>query len=322
MNEFDVIRRYFSRASTAVGVALGVGDDGAVLVPEAGRDLVVVVDTLVEGVHFPTGMDAADVGFRAVAVNLSDMAAMAARPRWMTLALTLPHADADWLERFANGLYAAAEAAGVALVGGDTTRGEQTVITIQIIGDTGHGQRLARSGAAPGDVVFVSGTLGDAAAGLRLLQTDSPPDANDDCHYLLKRFARPSARIGLGGALAGVASAAIDVSDGLHADLGRLLSASGVSAVLDTDRVPLSAALQRVFPQDASRFALAGGDDYELCFTVPPERAERVTAISSQLGIALTQIGRIEAGDGLRYEGSYSPDADELRGFDHFHGPA
>lgn len=280
VDEFELIDRYFAGHDRGAGVMKGVGDDGAVLRPDPGRELVTVVDAVVAGVHFPASIDAADLGYRAVAVNLSDIAAMGARPRWMTLSLTMPDADPDWLQAFSRGLCEAAAEHSVALVGGDTTTGTEVVISVQITGDVEVGKALLRSGAAVGDSIYVTGTVGDGAAGLHMIQQGTPDAA------LSRAFLRPCARIEYGQQLAGVASAAIDVSDGLLDDLRRLLAASGVGAQVNVDRLPLSAALRDNFDRDtALRFALAGGDDYELCFTaagkVPASGDLAVTAIGT-----------------------------------------
>lgn len=282
VNEFELIRRFFTREEAAPGVTVGIGDDGAILSSTAGWDQVQVIDTLVEGEHFPGDSNASDIGYRVVAVNLSDIAAMGARPRWMTLALTLPPKDEQWLSEFASGLFEAADEYDVALVGGDTTRGECVVATIHITGDIEPGKGLLRSGANVGDTIFVTGTVGDAAAGLELLRRGEHDDV------LVRRFLRPSARIETGRNLVGRASAVIDVSDGLLGDLSKLLEASGVGGEIDVERVPLSAAMKAQF-DEASRlqFALLGGDDYELCFTARPERVadtEDITAIGKVTG--------------------------------------
>jgi len=308
VDEFELIRRFFLRAGGASGVTVGVGDDGAVLVPEPGRELVAVVDTLVEGVHFPADIRPEDLGYRAVAVNLSDIAAMGARPRWMTLALTIPRADEQWLSGFSAGL---GQAAGeVALVGGDTTRGDEVVVSVQIIGDVAAGSALLRSGACVGDTVFVTGTLGDAAAGLELIRRGRADT------YLSGRYYRPVARVAFGQSLAGRASAAIDVSDGLAGDLGRLLAASGVGAELDIDRLPVSEALRAAFDGPARRrFTLSGGDDYELVFTARPED------VPASGDLRVTAIGQVVAGDALvcREGGVVVPPADYGGGgYDHF----
>ncbi|MEQ9564059.1 MAG: thiamine-phosphate kinase, partial [Woeseiaceae bacterium] len=241
MNEFELIERFFTRQIADPDVLLGVGDDGAVVRPAAGRDLVIVADTMVEGVHFPRGMDAADIAFRAVAVNLSDIAAMAARPRWMTLALTLAEPDADWLEKFAVGLFEIGSEFDVTLIGGDTTGGSQTVITVQIIGDVEPGNAISRSGARSGDEIYVTGTPGDAACGFELWQSGAVQ--GDAAKELYRRFARPEARVQFSSGLAAFASAAIDVSDGLFADIEKLLVASAVGGRIDIDSLPLSASL-------------------------------------------------------------------------------
>ena len=288
MDEFELIRRFFSRPVDSATVVAGVGDDGAVLRPPAGRELVTVIDTMVAGTHFPAGMTARDIGYRIVAVNLSDIAAMGAEPRWMTLALTLVEADADWLEEFAAGLYEAASEWSVMLVGGDTTSGDQLVVSVQMSGDLAPGTALYRSGAKAGDTVFVTGTLGDAAAGLEQWSAG----AGDQ--YLTSRFARPSARVGVGRALAGIAHAAIDLSDGLVADLSKILEASHAGAELDLQCLPLSEELLRtVGREQALRYAMGGGDDYELCFTLPE------TSLPAEISTEVTPIGRITREPGL-----------------------
>jgi thiamine-monophosphate kinase len=294
MDEFELIDRYFRR-TVGHGVALGIGDDGAVLNVPNGRQLVAVVDTTVAGVHYPDNLPAADIGYRAVAVNLSDIAAMGATPSWMTLALTLPASDPDWLEQFASGMFAAADAYGVALVGGDTTRGSQTVVSVQLLGHAASHAILKRSGARPGDGIYVSGTLGDAAAGLQLLQKGEAGD------FLKERFRRPEARVTLGQAVASIAGAAIDISDGLAADLDRILTASGVGATVDRQALPLSAELLAWAGADeARRLALTGGDDYELCLAVPAVDEAEFQRLARQAGVSVTRIGVAEATPGLR----------------------
>ena len=284
MDEFELIRRFFSRDAAASEVVVGVGDDGALLRPTPGKDQVQVIDTLVEGVHFPANIAADDVGYRVVAVNLSDIAAMGATPLWMTLALTLWDKNEQWVESFAAGLYTAAAAHDVALVGGDTTQGDAVVATVHITGEVESGAALLRSGARAGDTVYVTGTVGDAAAGLALLQSDVADTE------LTRRFLRPEARIKEGRALRGRAHAAIDISDGLVADLGKLATASGVGVEIDIDRLPLSGAILRRYDRDsAEHLALTGGDDYELCFAAPAD------AVADMNGI--TAIGVITDGD-------------------------
>jgi len=293
VDEFDLIRRYFQCDAQSPGVIVGVGDDGAILQPSPGTQQVQVTDTLVEGVHFPANVDARDIGYRVVAVNLSDIAAMGARPRWMTLALTLWDKDESWVEEFAAGLLGAAAQHGVALVGGDTTRGDSVVVTVHVSGEVDEGAAILRSGAMPGDTVFVSGAVGDAAAGLELLGEGVVDDA------LVNRFLKPTPRVELGLALSGRAHAAIDISDGLIADLRKMLDASGAGAEIEIDNIPLSGALQARFDLDtAYRFAMTGGDDYELCFTAP------ANAVADIQGI--TAIGTVTENDALvcRRDGS------------------
>lgn len=286
MDEFELIRRFFTREVKAPGVVVGVGDDGAILAPPPGCDQVQVIDTLVEGEHFPADSSASDIGYRVVAVNLSDIAAMGARPRWMTLALTLSPKDEQWIADFASGLFEAADEYGVALVGGDITRAEFVVATIHITGDVETGKGLLRSGASVGDTIFVTGTVGDAAAGLELLRRGKPDNV------LVRRFLRPSARIETGRDLVGCASAVIDVSDGLLGDLRKLLDASDVGGEVDVERVPLSTAMTAQFDEDDRlRFALLGGDDYELCFTARHEAVAEIEGI--------TAIGTVTGGTGL-----------------------
>ncbi len=288
VDEFDLIKRYFVRVDEARGVVTGIGDDGAVLQPDPGRELINVIDTLVEGVHFPHGTNAADLGYRSVAVNLSDIAAMGGRPRWMTLALTLVESDEVWVANFAKGLHEAAMAHDMSLVGGDLTHGDSIVVTVQITGDVAEGKAIHRSGARVGDTIFVTGTVGDAAAGLELLSTGKPDD------YLSSRFLRPTAQVRFAQTLVGVASAAIDISDGLLGDLQKLLAASGVGAEVDLDALPLSDALCAAFAGEAQRrFALCGGDDYELCFTASDD------ALPDSEDPRITAIGRIVAGDSI-----------------------
>lgn len=298
MNEFDLIRRFFSRGTTDDSIIVGTGDDGAVTRCDDGHELVTVIDTLVADVHFPSSMRPRDIGYRAVAVNLSDMAAMGAKPRWMTLALTLDSVDIEWLDGFSRGLYEAADEFSVSLIGGDTTSGTQIVVSVQMSGEVERSTAITRGGAQPGDDIYVSGTIGDAAMGLSLLQNRSVESAA--AKYLVARFARPSPRTDLGRALRGVASAAIDMSDGLFADASKLLDKSGVAAVIEVDKLPLSQELQVMAGDDDARTqALSGGDDYELCFTAPAEERQRIVDIAADLDLPITRIGCVHAGSGL-----------------------
>ncbi|NOY63181.1 MAG: thiamine-phosphate kinase [Gammaproteobacteria bacterium] len=305
-SEFNIIEHYFKRSRPQRDdVSLAIGDDAALLDVPHGKQLVVCVDTLVAGVHFPHDTPAHAIGYKAMAVNLSDIAAMGAEPAWATLALTVPDSDAHWLESFSNGLFELAERYRVALVGGDTTRGPLT-ITVQLHGLVEHGAALRRDGAQPGDLIYVTGTLGDAGLALRLL-LDSHLPANSSGDALLARLNYPTPRIAAGRALSAVATAAIDISDGLVADLGHVLQASKVGATLRVDQIPCSGAFVEIIGKksdnsDVERYqlALTAGDDYELCFTVPAARQHLLPPLFAALDCDCTLIGTIEARSGLR----------------------
>lgn len=312
LGEFDIIARYFARAGSRGDVLLGIGDDAAVLDPKLDRRLVLAMDTIVEGVHFLAGADAADIGYRALAVNLSDLAAMGAEPSWMSLSLSLPRADERWLEKFAAGLFALADRYSVELVGGDTVRGP-LVVTVQVGGWVESDRWLERRGAREGDAICVSGTLGDAAAGLSVIRSGR---AGDRYEHLRERFLRPQPRIALGRRLRTVASAAMDVSDGLLTDLTKLCAAGGCGARIEIERLPLSRALREGFEtEEAEQLALAGGDDYELLFTVP---AEQLGVIAGAADVPITQIGVITAGSGVTCLRAGQPIAPPSTGYDHF----
>jgi thiamine-monophosphate kinase len=311
--EFDLIERVRDLTAQARDdVLTGIGDDAAILAVPAGRELAVAMDTLVAGVHFPSGTRAFDIGWKALAVNLSDLAAMGAVPAWALLSMTLPDANRAFVEGLAEGFAALAAPHRVALVGGDTTRGPLSV-TVAVHGFLPSGQGLLRSGANVGDVVMVTGTLGDAAAGLRCVGTGRGDD-------LVARLDRPTPRVAAGGALRGVATACIDISDGLVADLGHICQASGVAAELDPALLPRSEALRAMFADgDSTAFALTGGDDYELCFTLPSQHVAEVSAEMARLGCGATRIGRIVAGQGVRLadaDGQWRAAA--IGGWDHF----
>jgi len=275
MDEFELIRRYFERNDEVEGVDVGIGDDGAVLTPTPSTQQIQVIDTLVEGVHFPAETSPSDIAYRAVAVNLSDIAAMGGRPRWMTLALTLNNPNEQWMNSFAAGLFAAADESDLALVGGDTTSGPIVTVTVTVTGEVPTGAALLRSGARIGDGIFVTGTFGDAAAGLHSLQMGWSDQV------LEQRFLRPTARIEIGQQLLGNASAAIDVSDGLVGDLKKLLVASGVGGEIDIEKLPLSDGLrQRFDTAEQHKLALTGGDDYELCFTANEEAVNEISDVA------------------------------------------
>jgi len=325
MGEFELIRRYFQRSGNPIhpGVALGIGDDCALLQPAPGTQLAISSDMLVEGRHFFADVDPATLGHKALAVNLSDLAACGARPLAFTLALALPQADEAWLAAFAQGLFALADAHDCQLIGGDTTRGPLN-ICITVFGEvpvTGNGSRaLLRSGARPGDELWVSGTLGDARLALDALQgRRSLPPAMLQAARL--RLEQPTPRVALGLALRGIASAALDVSDGLLGDLGHILKASVCGARIDTALAAPLLAAQGVALDDNERLSLvlAGGDDYELLFTAPASHAEAVVAAGLASGTPVTRIGRIEAEPGLRLvDAQGRPVAGRYASFDHF----
>ena len=310
--EFDLIARIRARVATRADVVLGIGDDAALLAPPPGRQLVVTADTLNDGVHFPRGTSPADVGWKALAVNLSDLASMGAEPAWCTLSLSLPQSDPAWIEGFLDGFLDLAGQHGIALVGGDTTRGPLS-IAVTAMGLVEPGRALRRDGARVGDEVWVTGTLGDAAGGLALLDREPVP-------ALRARLDRPTPRVAAGRALAGIATACVDVSDGLLADLGHVCARSHVAARIDVDALPASAALREAFGE-ADRIALqaSGGDDYELCFTAPADAGADIGAVSAQLGLRITRIGRIVAGEGVHpVDAKSQPWSSPRRGYDHF----
>jgi thiamine-monophosphate kinase len=323
MREFDLIELLRERAGARADVRVGIGDDAALLQPPAGQLLAVSTDTLVAGVHFPPQTSAGDIGWKALAVNLSDLAAMGATPAWASLALSLPQAEAHWLTAFADGFAALAREHGVALVGGDTTQGPLT-ITITVHGFVPDGAALLRGGARAGDGVFVTGTLGDAAAGLRCLDSERGAqlraDASGACDALVTRLNRPLPRVAQGRLLRGRASACIDVSDGLAADLSHVCAASGVGAEIDVASLPASSALLAAC-DGATRLALqlSGGDDYELCFCAAEDRAHDLLADLARSGCGATRGGRIVAGSGVRArDASGAEIALPRRGWEHF----
>ncbi|HEV2682400.1 MAG TPA: thiamine-phosphate kinase [Rhodanobacter sp.] len=320
--EFRLIERIRElTAQPRDDVRIGIGDDAAVLAVPVGQELAVAIDTLVEGVHFPRGTAAADIGWKALAVNLSDLAAMGASPAWALLALTLPTPDVAFVEGFAEGFAKLAQSHRLALVGGDTTRGPLS-ISVAVHGFVPPDKALTRAGARVGDAVLITGTLGDAAAGLHALQN---PWRDDDHRtelrdFLIARLNLPTPRLAAGAALRGQATACIDVSDGLLADLGHVCRASGVGAEIDAALLPRSSALMALYDEtSALQFALSGGDDYELCFSVPAQRLADVQADLSRLGCGVTKIGRIVEGDGVRVRGTDGEwlETDRL-GWEHF----
>jgi len=322
LGEFDLIERFFTRRHAAgaaqSGVMLGIGDDAAVLALPPETELVAAVDTIVAGRHFPEGTDARSIGHRALAVNLSDIAAMGATPAWATLALTMPGVDAAWLERFSAGFLDLADANGVALVGGDTTRGALTV-SVQILGHVPRGTAMRRSGARAGDLLAVTGTLGDAGAGLHFTTAPPAAETRPAALELIRRFDYPAPRVRFGLAARGIATAAMDLSDGLIADLPKLAQSSGLAARVAVERLPLSQAMRAAVPGTQARdWALAGGDDYELLLAVPPPRYAELEARAEQLNLTLTTIGELRAGRGVTWSLNGKEFVPGVRGWDHF----
>ncbi|HEY7871734.1 MAG TPA: thiamine-phosphate kinase [Rudaea sp.] len=336
MAEFALIDLIRKRCDVArADVRLGIGDDAALLAVAAGQLLAVSTDTLVAGVHFPDDTAARDIGWKALAVNLSDLAAMGAEPAWATLALTLPSADARWVDEFADGFAELARRHRVALVGGDTTQGPLS-ITVTIHGFVPEGAALMRSGARAGDGVYVTGTLGDAAAGLKLslpslakegskasnffLPSRAGEGAEGGRGQLLERLHRPAPRVAQGMILRGRATACIDVSDGLAADLRHICAASGIGAQIDADALPASPELIAAFGTDDRRaLQFAGGDDYELCFTVPDAIASELLRDLADSGCAATRIGHIVAGSGVEvHDARGNPLPLPRAGWEHF----
>jgi len=322
LGEFDLIRRYFERPAAMqdaqAGVLLGIGDDAAVLRLPDGSDLVAAVDTLVAGRHFPPATDAHSIGHRAMAVNLSDMAAMGATPAWATLSLTMPGADAAWLQRFSAGLLDLAREHGVILVGGDTTRGPLTV-SVQILGSVPKGAALRRSGAQAGDLLAVSGTLGDSGAGLAFYAAGPPGVERGAIDALVRRFDYPTPRVQLGIAARQLASAAMDISDGLVGDLPKLAAASGLHAHVRVESLPLSTALRAAvdYPR-ALEWALGAGDDYELLLAASPATYGKLEAAAHRLNLSLSVIGELRTGSGVSWSlhgADYTP---AVSGYDHF----
>lgn len=319
MNEFELIRQYFARPAT--DAVLGVGDDAALLRPTPGCELHVAVDMLVEGRHFFADVDPADLGHKTLAVNLSDMAAMGAVPRWALLSLALPRADTGWVSRLASGLFALAGRHGVTLVGGDTTRGPLT-LSLTILGEAPAGTALRRDGAREGDDIWVSGELGLAALALAHRLGTLDEELPDEVRGLAEaRMDRPEPRVALGVALRGLAHSAIDVSDGLLADLSHIAAASGVAGEVWLDALPSHPWLEARRAWCAALLA-AGGDDYELCFTAPRSAREAVLQAGARAGCRVSRIGMIHAGQGVELLDAHgTPCYLGRSGFDHFDTP-
>jgi thiamine-monophosphate kinase len=318
-SEFALIDRHFRRAPRRADVRVGIGDDAAVVAPTPGMELVVSVDMLVEGRHFFAGTDPARLGHKSLAVNLSDLAAMGALPRYALLAGALPDSDDAWLAAFMTGFRALADAFDVELIGGDTTRGPRNVC-VTVIGEAPAGAAITRAGARPGDEVYVSGRLGGAALAVRALdgEVDLPPAALAAAR---ERLEQPMPRVTLGLALRGIARAALDISDGLTGDLGHVLAASRAGARIDAACIPADPALDGIghLPALALQCLLAGGDDYELCFVAAPADRDRVAAASRATGVPCTRIGVVTADDALVVLGADGTPLHQLpAAFDHF----
>ncbi len=312
-SEFELIARYFARPVAGDGVDLGIGDDSALLLPTPGHQLVVSVDTSVAGVHFPPDAPAHAIGHRALAVSLSDLAAMGAWPRWCLMALMLTETDDEWLAEFARGFHALADTHGVSLAGGDVTRGT-LAIGVTVHGELPTGQALTRGGASPGDLIAVTGALGSANGGLAAWQAG----LRDLADPLLAAYLLPQPRIEAGYRLRELATAAIDISDGLLADLGHVCAASGVGADIEQEAIPRDDALiERLGDTQALQSALAGGDDYELLIALPAERLEEARAALASIDVPLTPIGRFSRRPGIR-----GVPCDGPGGWQHFPGAA
>lgn len=304
MAEFSIIDTYFNRKN-ANSVDLGVGDDSALLTPPPQQQLVICADTLVAGRHFPIDTDPHAIGWKSVAVNLSDIAAMGATPYSILLALSLPQIDHDWLKAFSQGLYDCCDQFGVSLIGGDTTQSPHLTLSVTALGWVDIGQAIPRSGAKPGDLICVSGTVGDAAFALQHLG-----------HPLQKRLDYPTPRCQLGAALKGLVHSMIDVSDGLAQDLGHILKASQVGAKLQLENLPISPALHALSDEQKWQYALAGGDDYELCFTISPQNYGKL--LQKQLDVSISIIGTIQQQHGLTFEKDGVDHSLQFNGYQHF----
>jgi thiamine-monophosphate kinase len=313
-NWIDWLRNKARQSATGHGVVLGIGDDAAICEVPAGMQLVISTDTMVAGVHFPNDTAPADIGYKALAVNLSDMAAMGAAPAWFSLAVSIPEMDMDWLQAFAHGAFELANEHTVALIGGDTTRGPLS-ITVTVHGFVPSGSALRRDAAKPGDDIWVTGSLGDAAAALQQIGSAM------QSMKLRHRLNRPTPRVAAGMAIRGLANVAIDVSDGLAQDLGHILAASGLGAELELGRLPVSSSLLEFHPADTARWQLqlSGGDDYELCFTAAPKNAFAIEQALAECGVSASVIGHTTEQPGLRY---LTPDGKPFAlartGFQHF----
>jgi thiamine-monophosphate kinase len=306
--EFDLIKKYFTPECWRKDVVLGVGDDCALVAPPAGQQLAITVDTLVAGVHFPVETAPADIAYKSIVVSLSDLAAMGAEPAWLTLALTLPDVKTDWLQSFSESFTKASKDFGVQLIGGDTTQGP-LAITVQAMGLVDSRHSMQRGNAKPGDLIYVTGTLGDAALGLKLLLSKTSVD-QEILDLCLSKLNHPVPRVSFAQAATQYCSCAIDISDGLAADLGHILDASRCSAEIYLDKLPVSRELEKYFTDPASGkteidwgLVLGGGDDYELCMTLPEALSPSLVSLAESMDLPLTCVGKIDSGDELRILG-------------------
>jgi len=320
-SEFSIIEHFFNQHRIKRDdVVLGIGDDAALTRVPPGMNLVTTVDTLVNNIHFPSTTPAMAIGHKVLAVNLSDLAAMGAEPAWATLAITMPDINEMWLRGFCDGFFELAQQFNVQLVGGDTTQGP-LCISVQLMGWVPEGKALTRGGAKPGDILYVSGTLGDAAVGLVLQQTPhNMPELNQaERTFFLTKLNEPQPRNLLGLSLRGIASAAIDVSDGLLADLNHVLTSSGVGATIEWQHVPSSEPMCKLAAtRDVQSYVLSGGDDYELCFTAPAIYQQQIQQLARQLNVIVTPIGVIESTNGLRMTYNGVTQSMNPLGFEHF----
>jgi thiamine-monophosphate kinase len=318
-SEFNIIAQYFTQPTKHTD--LGVGDDAALIQVANGMQLATSVDMLVAGTHFFADAAPYDIGWKVLAVNVSDMAAMGAQPKWATLAIALPSINEAWLAEFSRGFFACAQAFNVDLVGGDTTRGPLT-ISVQIMGEVPIGKALRRDGARAGDDIWVSGSLGDAALALAILQNSYKTDAawqEDELSKWLQCLHRPQPRANLGLALRGLATSCIDVSDGLLADLGHILKASNLGATIYLEQLPVSFYnLNHLDDQMVQQFVLAGGDDYELCFTAPKSKKTEINQLSQQMNLSISCIGETQESTGLVVRYQHQIITPHKKGFDHF----
>lgn len=318
--EFSLIKQYFtSQPVKRKDVSTGIGDDCAILTVPEKQQVAISTDTLVSGIHFLPTISPEDLAYKALAVNISDLAAVGADPAWASLALTLPQVDNDWLEAFSRSLFALAEYYSIQLIGGDTTKGPLS-LTITIQGLVPQGMALLRSGAKIGDWIYVTGFLGDSAAGLAVLQNRLQPSQPESRDYFITRHLRPQPRLLQGQALRSLASAAIDISDGLISDLNHILTASGCGARINLDALPYSTAMKsQVSKEQAEVWALSGGEDYELCFTVPEINRGALDIALAHTGADFHCIGQImPIAEGIRYLREGKEVHPNLKGFDHF----